>query len=100
MTPAEILLAAADVIEDGWIADPVAIDAHGRDVFPTHADAIAWSVAGAISRVSPDIASALEAVAAVSRSLRIDGIGSWERELGRTQSEVAAALRKAAEDAS
>jgi hypothetical protein len=99
-TTAQILNAAADLIERGWILQPEAVDADGRKVFPTHADAIAWSVTGAITRAAPDPDSVFRAVAALSRSLRIDGIEEWQTRLGRTQAEVVAALRAAAEEAS
>lgn len=92
-TAAQILLAAADLIENSeWVGDP--------GVLQATCHAIAWTVSGAVARVAPDLGAALDAIAVLSRFLRLDGVASWEQEIGRTVAEVVAALRAAAAEAS
>lgn len=80
MTPAEILKAAADLIE-------------------IHPDARGYTANQAIEHVAPSQLEALEAVKAFYAFLRTDRAGS-ERKIGTEPEQVIAALRQACEEAS
>jgi hypothetical protein len=80
MTPANILKAAADLIE-------------------IHPDARHYTANQAIMHVAPSETLALGAIRAFSRFLRTDGVGS-ERKIGTDPEAIIAALRQACEEAS
>lgn len=80
MTTAEILSAAADLIE-------------------IHPDAREYTASKAIEHVAPSQLEGLKAINAFFSFLRTDGFGS-ERRIGSAPDDIVAALRQAAKEAS
>lgn len=90
MTPREVLLAAADYLEEhGWVPRRVCTVGNSPDVGQVRCmcctvDKIAWSDgkhAGGYAELTDHLGI---------------GIGDWENKPGRTAAEVVAALREAA----
>jgi len=101
LTIAEVLTRAADLIEPegAWLQGEMAEDADGFEVSAGEPTAVCWCIAGAIRRVS----SANPGLYGLARNLLLDHIGeslvTWNDAPERTQAEVVAALRAAAEKA-
>ena len=97
----DILRAAADLIEPegSWTRGVYARAEDGQQVDPQSRRATCWCGVGAIIR-----AGGWDAVYGADRFLRVaaryrslDGFPDWQDRKGRTQAEVVAALRKAAD---
>lgn len=104
-TPAAVLRAAADLIEPegAWTQGVFARDATGKQTSALSAEATCWCTWGAVAHVcgrtryswSPEFRALLKVL-----RLPIDDPGRvalWNDATGRTQAEVVAALRKAAD---
>ncbi len=105
MTPQEVCRAAAELLEpEGrWTQDAYARDSRGSSAVerlsPT---AVCWCIAGGIDRSIGAIGTVagLEARKLVARVLNLSagyGAALWNDTPGRTQAEVVAVLRRAAE---
>lgn len=94
---ARILRKAAALIEppgrwtQGWLAR----NRHGEGVAPNSSSAVCWCARGAIERYRGGVATE-EALEAQIGTL---AIGAWNDDTQRTQDEVVAALRAAADEA-
>ncbi|MCR5876963.1 hypothetical protein [Phenylobacterium sp. J367] len=100
--PSEVLEAAAALIEPegAWTTGIRARTATGLPIEPVEQDAVCWCAVGAVERVSPQYAYtpyAHPALRWVRRVIRLDEVGYWNDRPNRTQAEVVAALRQAAE---
>lgn len=98
MTPREVLLAAAALLEpDGaWTQTAFAKSATGKDVSAASAEAVSWCFMGAIRRIADgNCWLQSDALSAVRRQVPHALI--WHYVPGRTQAEVVAMLRAAAE---
>lgn len=93
MKTSDVLLKAAEIVEQGWCQGELARNADGYVVPPRSHTAASWCAMGAIYRVAEDLS------ASAKRFLRA-AVGSphlaqWNDGC-RTQAEVAAKLREAA----
>lgn len=99
MTAAEMLNAAADLCERGWTQKASAINDQGDRVDPWDNEATAWCALGALCVAGgaerAEWEQALKSVVDVTGYL----LTYWNDQPGRTQEEVVAALRAAAERA-
>jgi hypothetical protein len=101
-----LLVAARGLVVRGWCRGADARNAAGAEVHPWDAEAVSWSLLGAIVAVLEweaqhrgempieDLAAALYALADV---IDTDSLVDWNDELGRTQDDVTAVLSAAAE---
>lgn len=106
MTPREVLLKAAVLVERGWCRGEMARDARGNKVSPISDAAVCWCALGAAKsaadgRIHP-YTHARDALHAHLFSQPDSGDGPdpvtvWNDAPDRTQAEVVAALRAAAE---
>lgn len=105
MDEREVLLRAADLIESkGWCKDFSALDADLNEVDPWSDSACVFCAVGAIESVAANgyadfdgLTLSNGAIDRLSRALGARNVIRWNDEDGRTQEEVVAALRKAAE---
>lgn len=101
MTPREVLLKAAALVERGWTQDAGARSAKGNHVRSTGRAAVCWCAEGAIQKAAfgGDGYAYHFAKGALLRALpkRALSIPDWNDAPGRTQAEVVAALKAAAE---
>jgi hypothetical protein len=100
LTVREVLLAAAETCERGWCRGSFALDETGDCVCSSSSVAVAWCVRGAIHRNAPTFALCDAAIDSFQQHLDSAGLGhamEWNDQSGRTQAEVVAALRAAAE---
>ncbi len=97
MTPQEVCRAAADLIEPegAWTQHFYARDADGVYRMPTEAQAVCWCMTGALMRIAPSEMAGAGAL--VRRVLNTDFSEQWNDHPTRTQAEVVAVLRRAAE---
>jgi len=95
MTPREILLRAAELVERGWCQEAYARDAKGREVASSDPVACCYCPVGAI-RAAAGIYGKSEALKAL-RDLLDRSAVAWNDAPGRMQAEVVEALRRAAE---
>lgn len=101
MTPREVLLKAAELVERGWCQGTGAKNGAGREVSTTGRAAVCWCAEGALGRAAHgcedhDFYAAKNALLRALPSLVLS-IPEWNDAPGRTQAEVVAALRAAAE---
>ena len=101
-----LLLAARGLVARGWCRGADARNAAGAEVDPWDADAVSWSLLGAIVAVLEweaqhrgevpieDLAAALYALADL---IETNSLVDWNDELGRTQDDVTAVLSAAAD---
>lgn len=101
MTPSEILLKAADLIEQkGWTRYGYARDEDGNDVNPTSRHAVCFCAIGAIRASANDRglgSLSRTAVRFAEDALDCNSLDDWNDEFGRTKEEVVEALRRAAQ---
>ncbi|WP_278070501.1 DUF6197 family protein [Brevundimonas sanguinis] len=100
-SPAEVLKAAADLLEKpgAWTQGAYARDSSGKSVGPDSQLAECFCALGAIRRSGNYADDVNPAAMALGRSIGFR-VGDWNDALKRTQSEVVAALREAARQAS
>ncbi len=100
MTPRDVLLAAADLLEpEGrWCQETGARDAAGNAVCTYDPGAVCWCMAGAISMAGDSYDSRHGAYDLVEKWLPFEyrSAPAWNDAPWRTQAEVVAALRAAA----
>lgn len=106
MTPREVLLKAAALVERGWTQHEMARDRVGNKVSPISDTAVCWCALGAAKRVADGhthpYSHARDALYAHLFAHPDSGDGpdpvtTWNDAPGRTQAEVVAALKAAAE---
>ena len=105
-TSTDILLAAADLLDrpGAWSPQALARNADGVCTSPYEEDAVSWCATGALMRVSQeaDIQDYRAARAQLAETLyesdHEPDIVDWNDAHGRTQAEVVAMLRRAAEE--
>jgi len=99
-TVADILTAAADLIEKpgAWTQGALARHANGNPVGPAEANATCWCLYGALDRVT-GVRCYEGAAADVLAGMLPGTVSGWNDRTGRTQAEVVAALRAAADKA-
>jgi len=100
VTTAEILRKAADLIEpEGkWTQGYYARNSSGDIRVATDSEAVCWCAIGAIRKVSHTTASREAIVVAQMLGFKgSDELVNWNDAKGRTQAEVVAALRAAAD---
>lgn len=108
----DILNAAADLIEPegAWTVEAEARNAAGQDIDVLDLDdseddtnPVCWCAGGAIFKAANKLGNnrslASSALRFLESSLGVASVPAWNDEPGRTQAEVVAALRKAAEEA-
>lgn len=95
---AELLERAAEQVAKGWCQGHGAEDARGYSTRTDSPSAIRWCAIGAIDLhgVYPEVEQARQALCAV---IGESSVAIWNDRAGRTQAEVVAALRQAAERA-
>ena len=104
MTTTKILNAAADLLDrpGAWCQEAYARDADGYSTHPLADKAVSWCPIGAITRVAEesDVQDYHEAQARLTTTVqrRHQNISHWNDDPNRTQSEVVAMLRRAAEE--
>lgn len=98
MTVADILERAADLIEPegAWIRGASARDQDGRRTIPSDPTATCFCASGAICRIAEDYEEQQAATKFVNRLLRAK-VWNWNDRARRTQAEVVAKLREAAQ---
>lgn len=98
MTPREVLLKAAEMVERGWCQGMGARNAAGREVRPTSRAAVCWCAHGAILRSAKDGVGWL-CMEHLARAIGIApcDVTGWNDAPKRTQAEVVSALKAAAE---
>ena len=104
-TPTNILRAAANLLDrpGAWTQGTDARDATETSCEPRADDAVSWCAAGAIMRVAEDGDGVYVDARARLRETLVRAeheclIGLWNDKRGRTQSQVVAMLRRAAEE--
>jgi hypothetical protein len=85
---AEQLDAAADLLGDGWIRGTFHRETKGQDFF---------CLMGAVSACAPAGRDLNTALSFVMKAIGTDSLLLWNDDFQRTQAEVVAAVRKAAE---
>lgn len=103
-TVSEVLFAAADLIEPegAWTQGCSARDAQGNQTSATRKQAVCWCAAGAIWHEVGDHSSFTADAATDELEQTLGGmipVGTWNDAPDRTQAEVVAKLREAAEKA-
>lgn len=100
-TVADILTAAADLIapEGGWTQGTFARDSEGKQTGWRDPEAACFCVSGAIARANGGLWTAWNAFDAYCRKRGFRHMAEFNDEPRRTQAEVVAALRQAAEKA-
>lgn len=90
---------AARYVERGWCQHDFAEDERGLPVPASAEAAVRWCLLGAIHRATDDVPGALarDCVSAVARAIGRGDITAWNDDADRRATEVAAALRRAAE---
>ena len=98
MTPREVLLAAAVLVEHGWTQGAGARGRSGKSVLPLGRSAVCWCAIGAIMRAGDRDCDQMKAAEETLLSLLPDHetIAEWNDAPERTQDEVAIMLRLAA----
>lgn len=100
MTPREVLLKAAELVERGWCQGHYALDDHGNPAL-VEDDACYFCAEGAIIAAMRNDHGRdfMETVRALGRAIGVHNskIIPWNDAPGRTQAEVVAALKAAAE---
>lgn len=100
MTPREVLLKAAALVERGWCQGHYALDDHGNPAL-VEDDASCFCAEGAIIAAGRTDSGSdfMETVRVLGRAIGVheSKIIAWNDAPGRTQAEVVAALRAAAE---
>ncbi len=91
---ANILFAAADLVDRGWTQKAYAVGSDGRSVVPDGPLARKWNVIGAIAAAAGRFHRGAEL--ALTNHLDVWELELWNNEPGRTQAEVSAALRECA----
>lgn len=103
MTAADVLRAAADLVENGWTQGQFACRADGTPVDWHRPDAARFCATAAMSRVvahSHDKAHVYrEAYAAILRHVDAQTVSAWNDDQATTQADVVAVLRAAADGA-
>jgi hypothetical protein len=110
LTVSEVLRKAADLIEPegAWIQEQDAVDVDGMEVMPIAPEACQWCALGAIGRYGAPSTLLIDgALAALIRAIGYGDdvvvpwpnrlVADWNDAESRTQDEVVAALRKAAD---
>jgi len=107
MTPAEILRAAADKLDEGWTQGAHARDGDGRPVHALSQTACAWCAEGAMAAaagtvtvfIDPAVYEALGAATGRPAPVWLQSrkLNLWNDEPGRTKEQVQAAMRAAAD---
>jgi hypothetical protein len=99
---AGVLERAADRLSKpgAWTKGHLALDAQGKPVNPTYPEAVRWCLAGGLQSVAGGAGTELfcSAYARLSRTIG-SGVAAWNDTASRTQAEVVAALRTAAQQA-
>ena len=101
MTTADILNRAANRLEQqgAWTQLALAKDADGVQVPPSSGTACQWCSKGAIRAETFEVHAHIRAEAALARVIGTHQIAMWNDNPARTQNEVVAAFRKAAQEA-
>lgn len=97
-----ILEKAAALVGEGWCQKTLAMDAVGRKVIPEDRRAVRWCLRGALylaEQLSAVRGAALHAARNVEKMLGCASLSAWNDMRGRTQSEVVAVPRQAAQEA-
>lgn len=106
MTPREVLLKAAELVERGWCQGHGATDKSGNTVDRDADDAACFCALGAISRATQGTKQSVRNDLFWDARARLGdvvdqagfmGVAPWNDAPGRTQAEVVQALRQAAE---
>ena len=104
MTPREVLLKAAALVERGWCQGAFAVTSNGVHTNPIDPDATCFCPLGAIRRACAPLFPqsyndrTVHAVGTMLHTfIRASSIPAWNDAPGRTQAEVVAALKAAAE---
>lgn len=95
-TPADVLRAAADLIEPvgAWTTGQYARNSEGRHVSPRSPRATCWCAYGAIAKIEGRVAPSFERAEPLVAEL--GSVIHWNDAPGRTQAEVVAKLREVA----
>jgi hypothetical protein len=98
LSVADVLERAADKLEapGAWLQGEAAESAEGFTVLPKSTDAACWCAMGAVWAVTPDNETGRAARDVLAGLVGTPLVSSWNDAMGRTQSEVVAALRRAA----
>lgn len=103
MDARDVLLRAAGLVQRGWSRGAFARFADGTTADPHARDAEAWCALGALRRASGKGVSIYDAADFLWRQIQdgqcIRGVAEWNDAPERTQAEVVAALRSAADKA-
>jgi hypothetical protein len=100
-TVSEILSAAADLIEPegAWTKGQFSRDKEGFYSATSGRKAVCWCALGAIKRTAPDTEAAMAARDCLKSITSSVSVADWNDAPERTQAEVVAKLREAAERA-
>lgn len=98
-TVADVLSAAADLIapEGAWTQRVLARHRNGNPIGPHTPNAACWCSIGALDRSSGSYCDYVSALRALQKAVGKEDVAAWNDHPERTQAQVVAAFRKAAE---